>query len=53
MLIPIMLVSFLVQLYSMGYMQGDPHISRFFSYLSLFTFSMLLLITGENLLILF
>ena len=34
-------------------MQGDPHISRFFSYLSLFSFFMLILITGENLLVLF
>jgi NADH-ubiquinone oxidoreductase chain 5 len=53
MLIPVLYVSFLVQFYSIGYMQGDPHISRFFSYLSLFSFFMLILITGENLLVLF
>jgi NADH:ubiquinone oxidoreductase subunit 5 (subunit L)/multisubunit Na+/H+ antiporter MnhA subunit len=34
-------------------MAGDPHIVRFFFYLSFFTFSMILLITGDNLLILF
>ena len=53
MLIPVTLVSFLVQLYSAGYMENDPHIPRFFSYLSFFSFSMLILITGENLLVLF
>ena len=53
MLIPVMLVSFLVQLYSLDYMKGDPHICRFFSYLSFFTFTMLILITGENLIVLF
>ena len=34
-------------------MNQDPHLSRFYSYLSLFTFFMLILITGENLLVLF
>lgn len=34
----IMIVSGLVHLYSIGYMEGDPHVSRFMSYLSLFTF---------------
>jgi len=34
-------------------MNGDPHILRFFFYLSFFTFAMILLITGDNLLILF
>nr|QCQ69080.1 NADH dehydrogenase subunit 5 [Synchytrium taraxaci] len=53
MLIPVLYISSLVQIYSLGYMDGDPHISRFFSYLSLFTFFMLILITGENLLVLF
>nr|NP_043727.1 NADH dehydrogenase, subunit 5 [Allomyces macrogynus]P50365.1 RecName: Full=NADH-ubiquinone oxidoreductase chain 5; AltName: Full=NADH dehydrogenase subunit 5 [Allomyces macrogynus]AAB05846.1 NADH dehydrogenase subunit 5 [Allomyces macrogynus]AAC49228.1 NADH dehydrogenase, subunit 5 [Allomyces macrogynus] len=46
-------ISSLVHLYSIGYMQGDPHIQRFFSYLSLFTFFMLLLVTGNNYLLMF
>jgi NADH-ubiquinone oxidoreductase chain 5 len=53
MLLPVLYVSALVQLYSLSYMEGDPHKSRFFSYLSLFSFAMLLLVAGENLLVLF
>nr|YP_009659063.1 NADH dehydrogenase subunit 5 [Chytriomyces confervae]QCQ69061.1 NADH dehydrogenase subunit 5 [Chytriomyces confervae] len=53
MLLPVLYISALVQLYSLSYMEGDPHRSRFFSYLSLFSFAMLILITGENLLVLF
>ena len=53
MLIPIIFVSFLVQLYSSIYLQGDPHITRYFSYLNLFTYQMLLLVTGDNFFILF
>lgn len=53
MLLPVMIVSALVQLYSLGYMSSDPHLPRFFSYLSLFSFFMQLLICGENLLLLF
>nr|NP_150324.1 NADH dehydrogenase subunit 5 [Spizellomyces punctatus]AAK84253.1 NADH dehydrogenase subunit 5 [Spizellomyces punctatus] len=53
MLIPVIYVSALVQIYSMGYMESDPHLPRFFSYLSLFSFFMLILVTGENLLVLF
>jgi NADH:ubiquinone oxidoreductase subunit 5 (subunit L)/multisubunit Na+/H+ antiporter MnhA subunit len=49
MFIPIISISALVQLYSMGYMASDPHLNRFYSYLSFFTFFMLILITGENL----
>jgi NADH-quinone oxidoreductase subunit L len=41
-------VSALVHLYSIGYMSHDPHNPRFFSYLSLFTFSMLMLVTSDN-----
>ena len=52
-LIPIYFISLLVQLYSYGYMENDPHKLRFFSYLSLFTFFMLILVTADNLLFLF
>jgi len=41
-------VSSLVHLYSIEYMSHDPHLSRFMSYLSLFTFFMLILITADN-----
>jgi NADH-ubiquinone oxidoreductase chain 5 len=41
-------VSFLVHLYSSEYMATDPHLSRFMSYLSLFTFFMLILVTADN-----
>ena len=41
-------VSFLVHLYSIEYMSHDPHLSRFMSYLSLFTFFMIILITADN-----
>ncbi len=43
-------VSSLVHLYSVGYMSEDPHRQRFMSYLSLFTFFMLMLVTADNLL---
>ena len=51
--IPVLYISTLVQLYSQGYMSSDPHLPRFFSYQSLFTFFMLIQITGDNLLVLF
>lgn len=47
------LVSFMVHIYSVGYMQGDPGVPRFMAYLSLFTFFMLALVTAPNLLQLF
>ena len=53
MLIVVTSVSTLVHLYSTGYMSEDPHLPRFMSYLSLFTFAMLILVTGANLLVLF
>ncbi len=50
MLLIVTLVSFLVQLYSLGYMQDDKRSNTFFAYLSLFTFSMLGLVIASNLL---
>jgi len=41
-------VSFLVHIYSVEYMSHDPHLPRFMSYLSLFTFFMLILVTADN-----
>ncbi len=49
MLIVVNSVSTLVHVYSIGYMHHDPHRPRFFAYLSLFTFAMLMLITSDNL----
>ena len=46
-------VGTLIHLYSIGYMHGDPDFSRFFAYLNLFTFSMLMLVLGDNLLLTF
>lgn len=46
-------ISSLIHLYSMGYMAHDKGFSRFFAYLNLFVFSMLLLVMGSNYLILF
>ena len=49
MLVVITSVSALVHLYSWGYMEDDPDQPRFFAYLSLFTFAMLMLVTANNL----
>ena len=43
----------LIHLYSIGYMHGDPKFSKFFLYLNLFVFSMLMLVLGENMLVTF
>ena len=43
----------LIHLYAIGYMHGDPKFSKFFLYLNLFAFSMLMLVMGENLLVTF
>ena len=45
--------SFLIHVYSVGYMSHDPSVPRFMSYLSLFTFAMLMLVTSDNLIQLF
>ncbi|MBE0695147.1 MAG: NADH-quinone oxidoreductase subunit L [Aquamicrobium sp.] len=49
MLVVVNTVSALVHVYSIGYMHHDPHRPRFFAYLSLFTFAMLMLVTSDNL----
>ena len=46
-------VGFLIHLYSVGYMEGDESQARYFAYLNLFTFSMLLLVLADNLLLMF
>jgi NADH-quinone oxidoreductase subunit L len=46
-------VGFLIHVYSMGYMHGDTGVSRYFSYLNLFTFSMLCLVMADNLILLY
>jgi NADH-ubiquinone oxidoreductase chain 5 len=53
MLLAVVTVSSLVHLYSVNYMAGDPHNQRFFSYLSMFTFFMLILVAGDNYLVMF
>jgi proton-translocating NADH-quinone oxidoreductase chain L len=53
MLIVVTFISSLVHLYSTEYMEHDPHLPRFMSYLSLFTFFMLILITANNFLQMF
>ena len=53
MLVVVTTISFFVHLYSISYMSHDPHIQRFLSYLSLFTFFMLILVTADNFLQMF
>lgn len=53
MLLPVLIVSSLVHVYSVGYMAEDPHNQRFFAYLSLFTFMMIILVTANNFLLMF
>ncbi len=53
MLLVVTSVGFLVHFYSIGYMQGDPGFFRFFAYLPLFVFSMLMLVLADNFLVLF
>jgi NADH-quinone oxidoreductase subunit L len=53
MLVVVNTISAFVHLYSIGYMQEDPYRPRFFGYLSMFTFAMLMLVTADNLIQLF
>ncbi len=53
MMVVVTFVSLLVHIYTIGYMQDDPGYQRFFSYISLFTFSMLMLVMSNNFLQLF
>ncbi|MHC5225218.1 NADH-quinone oxidoreductase subunit L [Ignatzschineria sp. LJL83] len=53
MMVVITSVSTMVHVYSIGYMKGDPGYNRFFSYISLFTFSMLMLVMSNNFMQLF
>ena len=46
-------VGALIHVYAIGYMHGDPRVGRFFAYLNLFVFFMLVLVLGENLLLLY
>jgi NADH-quinone oxidoreductase subunit L len=53
MMVVVTFVSFMVHIYTIGYMADDPGYQRFFSYISLFTFSMLMLVMSNNFLQLF
>src|SRR5512145_2597555 len=53
MMVVVNFVSLMVHVYTIGYMHGDPGYQRFFSYISLFTFSMLMLVMANNFLQLF
>jgi NADH-quinone oxidoreductase subunit L len=53
MMVVVSFVSLMVHVYTIGYMRGDPGYQRFFSYISLFTFSMLMLVMSNNFLQLF
>lgn len=53
MFVVVSLISGLVHLYSLEYMKNEPHLNRFMSYLSLFTFFMLILVASDHLLGLF
>ena len=53
MFIPVLYISSLIHIYSIDYLANDPHNQRFFSYLSLFTFFMLILASGANYFVMF
>lgn len=48
MLVVVLTISTVVHIYSLSYMEHDPHFNRFIAYLSLFTFFMLILVTANN-----
>jgi NADH-ubiquinone oxidoreductase chain 5 len=53
MFLPVLYISTLIHIFSTDYMGSDPHNQRFFSYLSLFTFFMLVLVSGANYFVMF
>ena len=53
MFIPVLYISTMIHIYSISYFESYPHNQRFFSYLSLFTFFMLILASGANYFVLF
>jgi len=53
MFVVVLSISFIVHLYSIAYMQTDPAIIRFFTYLSFFTFFMLILVSSDSYITLF
>ena len=53
MMVVVTFISLLVHIYSLGYMENDDNVSRFFSYISLFTFAMLSLVMSNNFIQLF
>ena len=53
MIIPVIFISTIIHIFSIDYMSNDPHNQRFFSYLSLFTFFMLILVAGANFFVMF
>jgi NADH-ubiquinone oxidoreductase chain 5 len=53
MFIPVLYISTVIHIYTTNYLAADPHNQRFFSYLSLFTFFMLLLVSGANYFVMF
>ena len=53
MMVIVLFVSLMVHIYTVGYMADDPSYTRFFSYVSLFTFAMLILVLADNFLVLF
>lgn len=52
-LVVVLSVSFLVHVYSIAYISSDPHVQRFISYLSFFTAGIVLLVTGDSILVIF
>lgn len=52
-LLPILLINFIVQFYSLGYLESDPHTNRYHVKINFFVFSMILLVTADNLFVLF